>query len=461
VQERVACFAPEAKSKIWVGTFHAFGLEILRKYWIESKLAAKPKLLDPVEALFLLERALPDLKLEHYQNLSEPTRYLKDILGAISRAKDELVTAAYCALAEKMRAEAKTPEEVERAGKALEVAGVYEFYQSHLEREQLLDFGDLIFKAVSTLREHKSVRAELRERFTEILVDEYQDVNRASGLLLKELAGDGQRLWAVGDARQAIYRWRGASTANMRLFASDFPGAHILSLEVNYRSQPPILKTFSTLAPAMKAARTPGVPEQWRAHRAHADGEVVFEITESREAEAAFLATEILKQSERGIPFSQQAVICRSHSNLAHFARALERVGIPLLYLGDIFERPEGRDLLSLIELSCEGRGRALLRVGRFPEYQIPFKDIRKRPFPEQSRWPPAHRRFPTQANVASLCWLRILKTCAKAVPPGSFFHSISSSEAITCEGSCGMRLSRARNAGWRSTSFYSSHTIS
>lgn len=78
VQERVARFAPEAKSRIWAGTFHAFGLEILRKYWIEAKLAAKPSLLDPVDALFLLERALPELKLEHYQNLSEPTRYLKD-----------------------------------------------------------------------------------------------------------------------------------------------------------------------------------------------------------------------------------------------------------------------------------------------------------------------------------------------------------------------------------------------
>lgn len=379
VQERVARFAPEAKSKIWAGTFHAFGLEMLRKYWIEAKLTAKPKLLDPVDALFLLERALPELKLEHYQNLSEPTRYLKDILGAISRAKDELVTAdEYRRLAEKMCAEAKTPEEIERAAKALEVARVYEFYQNHLEREQLLDFGDLIFKAVRLLREHKSVRAELRARFTEILVDEYQDVNRASGLLLGELAGDGRGLWAVGDARQAIYRWRGASPANMRLFAEDFPGAQILSLEVNYRSRPPILKTFSTLAPLMKAAREQGAPAHWHAHRAHAGGEVVFEITESRETEAEFLAAEIIKQRQRGIPLSEQAIICRSHNNLAHFAKTLERVGIPLLYLGDIFERPEGRDLLSLIELSCEGRGRALLRVGRFPEYQIPFKDIRK-----------------------------------------------------------------------------------
>jgi len=379
LQERVAHFAPEAKSGVWTGTFHAFGLEILRKYWAQAGLPPKPKLLDPIDALFMLERALPELRLDHYQNLSEPTRYLKDILAAISRAKDELASPAdYCEKAERMRAGAQTPEEVERAERALEVGRIYDFYQDYLERERLLDFGDLIFKAVRLLRENQSVRAEVRMRHREILVDEYQDVNRASGLLLREVCGDGRGLWAVGDIRQSVYRWRGASTANMRLFEKDFPGAKFYSLKINYRSQPAILKTFSALAPQMKAVRQPGVHVEWAAHRPDQGCQVIFEITESRETEAEFLAAEVRKQQRRGIPLSRQAVICRSHNNLAHFAMALENAGVPILYLGDIFERHEGRDLLSLMELSCEGRGRALLRVGRFPEYKIPFKDIRK-----------------------------------------------------------------------------------
>lgn len=376
MRSRVAQAAPDAASQIWIGTFHAFGLEILRKFGERLGLPPTPGVLDPVEGLFLLERSLPELGLHHYQNLYEPTTYLKNILSAISRAKDELVGPdRYTALAERMLADATTGETKVAAEKALEVARVYAFYQEHLEDEGLLDFGDLIARSVELLREHTDVRDFLRETYTHVLVDEYQDVNRASGLLLKEIAGDGRGLWVVGDVRQAIYRFRGASPGNMRRFREDFPDVAMRALDRNYRSGPEILDVFTELAPDMRAAR--GIPfTAWRAERARHNGKVLMEIAENGTSEIQGLAREMKRQRHDGIAYSDQAVLCRSHTNLARIAAGLEREGVPILYLGDLFERPEVRDLLSLLALACEGDGRGLVRVARFEEYKISLADV-------------------------------------------------------------------------------------
>ncbi|MCC6630137.1 MAG: UvrD-helicase domain-containing protein [Chloroflexi bacterium] len=378
MRARVARTEPEAAPRIWMGTFHAFGLELLRKYGARLGLPPRPDVLDPADAVALLERALPELGLDHYQNLYEPTTYLRDILSAISRAKDELVGPdEYAALAERMRADATDATQVEAAEKALEVARVYARYQALLDREHRLDFGDLIAKAVRLLRAHPDVRDEVRRSYRHVLVDEYQDVNRASGLLLRELAGAGAGLWVVGDARQAIYRFRGAAPANMRLFPQDFPGASVKVLGRNYRSQPMIVDVFAGLAPAMRAARG-GVPfTPWQPHRPDDGGRVLMEIADDLAAEGDGLAREIERQRAAGIPYREQAVLCRSHSYLGKIAAQLERAGVPMLYLGDLFERPEVRDLLAVLALACEGDGHGLMRVARFPEYQIPLADVR------------------------------------------------------------------------------------
>ncbi len=376
MRSRIARVAPDAASRIWVGTFHAFGLEILRKFGSYLGLPPKPAVVDPVEGLFLLERSLPELGLRHYQNLYEPTTHLSDILSAISRAKDEVVgPGEYAMLAEQMLAGATTEKETQAAEKALEVARVYAFYQEHLEAKGMLDFGDLIVRSVFLLRQHTEVRHLLRSTYEHILVDEYQDVNRASGLLLKELAGGGEGLWAVGDVRQAIYRFRGASPSNVRLFLEDFPDAAVHALEHNYRSVPAVLDVFAELAPDMRAARGAAfVP--WRAERQQ-DGEVLMEVAEDGVSEIKGLAREMKRQRGLGVAYADQAVLCRSHTNLARIATGLEREGVPVMYLGDLFERPEVRDLLALLALACEGDGRGLLRVARFAEYGVPLADVR------------------------------------------------------------------------------------
>jgi len=391
MRERVARVAPEAAPSIWMGTFHAFGLELLRKYGDRIGLPADPVILDPTDAIALLERLLPTLQLHHYRYLPEPTRHLRDLLGAISRAKDELAgPEQYLTLAQAMRNEAVNVDEVEAAEKALEVARVYSIYQAELDAAQQLDFSDLIWKSVRLLQSHPDVYMLTQQTYQHVLVDEYQDVNRASGVLLKELVGAGEDLWAVGDTRQSIYRFRGAAPRNVRNFEIDFPGAHVISLERNYRSQPNIVAAFAALAPRMQAsAGRPFTP--WDADRASEGGTVYLEVAANLEAEAQGLAAEIGRQRANGISYRNQAVLCRSHTSLARLATQLEKSGIPVLYLGDIFERPEVRDLLALVSLACEPNGQGLLRVAGFPEYAVPQADIlallrlardRRMPFP-------------------------------------------------------------------------------
>ena len=377
MRERVGRSMPEAAERIWAGTFHAFGLELLRKHGGLLGLPPRLDVLDPVDGLLVLERALPTLGLDWYQNLYEPTMHLRSILGAISRAKDELVGPdRYQELAEGMLAVAQGDAGVEAAEKALEVARVYAHYQRHLEDNHLLDFGDLIAKSVVLLREHEPARTDVRRTYRHVLVDEYQDVNRASGILLREIAGDGAHLWVVGDSRQSIYRFRGASPSNIRRFAEDFPGAFRRPLSTNYRSRPEIVRIFEAFAPRMHAAA--GRPfEGWHAHRSSRGGTITVGVAEDLDGEVDGIAAQINRLQREGVPLRKQAVLCRSHTTLARIAARLEGNDVRVLYLGDLFERPEIRDLLSLLGLACEGDGRALLRVARFPEYQIPLADVR------------------------------------------------------------------------------------
>lgn len=377
MRTRVAAAAPSEAPLIWMGTFHAFGLELLRKYGTKLGLPEKPTVIDPVDSLFLMEKSLPELGLDHYQNLYDPALFLRDILNAVSRAKDELAGPSdYLSRAEEMRKRASTVEEVEAAEKALEVARVYSFYRDYLDRNHLLDFGDLIFKSVILLREHPDVRSDVQNKYQHVLVDEYQDVNTASRLLLRELAGSGEGLWVVGDARQAIYRFRGAAPVNMRLFTTDFPGANKFSLEVNYRSQKKIVNTFSDFATKMSISCDSDFV-RWEPHRGDAGGSVWLEIAEDEVAEAEGLAREIERRKAADIHYRDQAVLCRSHTVLTRVSAILEKAGIPVLYLGNLFERPEIRDLLSLVSLACKPDGRGLLRVARFDEYGIPLSDVR------------------------------------------------------------------------------------
>ena len=385
MRERIAKIDETTAAQAHIMTFHAFGLEILRAFWVEAELDPKSKLLDKIDALLHLEKNLKVLGLDHYQNLHEPTQNLAAILGAVSRAKDELCSPdEYQKLGEKMLEEAVSADKEElklKAEKVLETAKVYHFYEKYLRDEKLIDFGDLVYRAVKLLQENEMVKREVCSRYEAILVDEFQDVNRACGILLKEIAGEGKGLWAVGDLRQSIYRWRGASPANIELFEIDFPDSETISLEMNYRSRTEIVELFASFAGTMKTA-SDNAFNTWESKRGAAGAENIqsirLEIADSLESEAANLAAQIEVYQKQGWKYKDCAVICRTHAQLNKFAKILSEKGVPIFYLGELFERDEVRDLLALLDLKVSAGGHSLIRVASFPEYKIPLSDSRK-----------------------------------------------------------------------------------
>ncbi|MDP2780403.1 UvrD-helicase domain-containing protein, partial [Devosia sp.] len=256
LSERLSSALPEAAPKLWVGTFHAFGLDLVRRHHDRLGLSSKPALFDRSDAIELLEEILPTLPLIYYRNLWDPAMVLRDVVAAISRAKDEMADPArYRALALAMRDAAGADEDRQvAAAKCLEIADIYDLYEDAKSRHGGVDFGDLIMLPAKLLETDAAIRTAVQLRHRHVLVDEYQDVNRASARLLKAVVGDGERLWVVGDSRQSIYRFRGASSANMARFSTDYPGAVVDQLGVNYRSTEQVVHAFAAVAPHMGAS---------------------------------------------------------------------------------------------------------------------------------------------------------------------------------------------------------------
>jgi superfamily I DNA/RNA helicase len=160
IAERNALARPEAAAEMWTRTFHAFGLDLIRRYYDLLKLPANVQLVDTAQAIELLEDRLPLLDLEHYHDLRNPAEKLKKILAAISRAKDELVEPAeFSRRAIDARRAAVGPEQVEAAAKACEAAKVYELYTEALRNAGAVDFGDLVMLPALLLMGEDAVRA--------------------------------------------------------------------------------------------------------------------------------------------------------------------------------------------------------------------------------------------------------------------------------------------------------------
>lgn len=375
--ERIAASDPVAAAAMWIGTFHAFGLDIIRRFHDRLALPADPRLIDRTEAIELLEDEFPRLDLKHYRNLWDPALDLSDMLSAISRAKDEVVDAAgYRSLAQSMALRAGTDQDAKvRAQKCLEVATLFETYEQLLSGHQLLDFGDLVALPVRLVEGSAEVRDALRARHEHVLVDEYQDVNRASVRLLKAIVGDGRNLWVVGDARQSIYRFRGASATNIARFAIDFPGAQAAQLGINYRSDERIVDVFTEFARGMQASAG-ALPLNLKADRGTKGERIELRVTELADDEISALAASIAALHNQGIAYGAQAVLCASNARLNVIAEGLEARGIPALHLGSLFERPEIKDLLALLSLVTDPRAAAMVRVAAMARYQMPLQDV-------------------------------------------------------------------------------------
>jgi DNA helicase-2/ATP-dependent DNA helicase PcrA len=360
-----------------VSTFHAYCADLLRQYGTLVGLRSDFALIDEAEGYFLLRRQSNALRLHHYLKLQSPAYYFPDMLKAISRARDELITPdEYLKLAERMLTEAGNDEDRLKAEQALEIAHVYARYQSALEQRGDTDFGGLLMLAVRLFHKHPEVIQEQQLRYSHILVDEFQDVNRASGIVLRELAGASRRVWVVGDANQAIYGFRGASPANIRQFEQDYPGATVLPLARNYRSLPDLV----TLAESFRCTHLePG--EQTGKNQAArptqlTDSYVTLAQASDDVSEIAGLVADIRYKHVQGYLYSDMIVLCRTRAQAQKITRALAAEQLPVIERAGVLEQEHSKDLLAIPLLLSNESGMGLLRAARQPDHPLSQADI-------------------------------------------------------------------------------------
>ena len=336
MKERVGQLVGPEAERMWVATFHSVCVRILRQQaQLVPGLNTNFTIYDSDDSRRLLGMIAKDLNLD----LKKFTP--RTLANGISNLKNELVGP------ERALADA------ERTHNPFEttVAKVYAEYQRRLRQSNALDFDDLIGEVVRIFKEHPQVTDYYRRRFRHVLVDEYQDTNHAQYELILTLVGDGPdapELAVVGDSDQSIYAFRGATIRNIEEFERDYPNATTIMLEQNYRSTQNILGAANAVI-AQNEGRRP--KKLWTDQ---GSGEkIVGYVADNEHDEARFIASEIDTLADRGVPYSDMAVMYRTNNA----SRALEdifiRSGIPYKVVGGtrFYERREIRDIVAYLKV--------------------------------------------------------------------------------------------------------------
>ncbi len=329
MRERLNALLPGSTRGMWVCTFHAMCVRILRED--ADKLGYKPNftIYDDDDSKRLVKQIMSDLEIE-------PKQYpLNGIRSRISSAKNALVDA------DEFQAAANTP--------PLQAAArVYRELTARLERANAMDFDDLLVNAHKLLREHPEVLKKYHDRFVQISVDEYQDTNHVQYEITNMLAASQRNLMVVGDDDQSIYSWRGADIQNILDFEKDYPDAKVVKLEENYRSYGHILNAANAVV-ANNSRR-----KAKRLFTSRGDGELVsaYQASDERD-EGRWIGAQIEKLHNAGTSYDDVAVFYRTNAQSRILEDMLLRAGVPYKIVGGtrFFDRAEIRDVTAYLKL--------------------------------------------------------------------------------------------------------------
>ncbi len=315
--------------RMWVTTFHKTCVRILRKELPRLGYKSAFTIYDAQDSQRLIAQLAKDL------NVDDKRLSPRAIQTAISAAKDELI-------------DFETYKSRATAWPEVQIAEVYEAYEDRLFKANALDFDDLIGKAVTVLQLFDGVLEHYQRRFSHLMVDEYQDTNRAQYHLVELLSGAHRNVMVVGDPQQGVYSFRGATIQNILDFESDHPDARVIVLDRNYRSTQTILDAANAVISVGAVARR---AELWTDRgigrpviRYHADDE---------HDEAAFVAEEAEKLRGEGASFDDIAVFYRTNAQSRVLEDVFIRVGLPYRVIGGVrfYERKEIKDVLAYARL--------------------------------------------------------------------------------------------------------------
>jgi DNA helicase-2/ATP-dependent DNA helicase PcrA len=387
---------------VHAATFHDYCLDLLHSVHRDFGV------LDEQDLWIYLRRRIRELRLEHFVRAANVGQFLSDLLRFMDRCHDELVSPEqYSEYVDRLeRGEVPIPrvakssavlDESEVLGRCREIARVFSTVERWLEEENLGTFSHMIVRAHALLHNDEKVLAEARARARFVLADEFQDANFAQIKILARLAGSDRNIFAVGDPDQAIYRFRGASSAAFHLFQRHFPGTGLVILEKNRRSTTPILRSaFALIAknPPVFAGRGDGAAVYRRAPLQSAREEeaatagnplpsprVAVVVLTGKDAEGPDVVSFIRDEQKRSkCKWSDFGVLYRQHSHRDDVVHDLAEAGIPfVIERMDVFDTPEARDLLACVRAVVSlGDDVSLFRVAALMRFRVNPEQLRQ-----------------------------------------------------------------------------------
>jgi DNA helicase-2/ATP-dependent DNA helicase PcrA len=327
MKERVGQLVGGMIRTMWVSTFHSACVRVLRREASRLGYRSGFTIYDDADSLRLLRMVIKDLDLDTKRF---PEKAMKSV---ISNAKNELID--YESFADQ--------------GDGFyheQVADVYRLYQQRLVEGSAMDFDDLLMVTVELFAAFPDVLAEYQRRFRYLLVDEYQDTNRAQYMLVKQLTASHRNLCVVGDSDQSIYKFRGADIRNIRDFEKDYPDARVIVLDQNYRSTETILEAANSVI----ANNTRRTPKHLWSDRGRGVPITRFEAEDEHD-EAGFVVDEVERLQEAGFNLSDVAVFYRTNAMSRVIEDVFVRRGIPYTVVGSVkfYDRKEIKDAVAYL----------------------------------------------------------------------------------------------------------------
>ncbi|MGX9799701.1 DNA helicase PcrA [Pediococcus acidilactici] len=368
MRERVANLLGDVASEIWVSTFHALCVRILRRDIEQIGYNRAFSIADPSEQRTLIKHVLADLNYD--PKVYDP----RSVLGKISNAKNDLMTPA------DYQENASNPHD-EAIGK------IYDEYQRRLKANQALDFDDLIMQTIRLFEQSPETLQFYQNKFHYIHVDEYQDTNQAQYQLVTMLAKGFRNLCVVGDSDQSIYGWRGADMQNILNFESDYPDAHTVMLEQNYRSTQNILNVANDVI-ANNVERKP--KQLWTDNAEGA--KISYYRGQTGNDEVHFIVQQIRKQiEENNFDYGDFAILYRTNAQSRLIEDTFVKANIPYTMVGGhkFYDRKEIRDVLSYLTLIAnEEDSMSFERVINEPKRGIGATSMAKlQAFADENSW--------------------------------------------------------------------------
>ena len=327
MRERVGALIGGVARSMWVSTFHSACVRILRREATRLGYRSGFSIYDEADSLRLLRMVIKDLDLDSKRF---PEKAMKSV---ISKAKSELVD--YESFADQ--------------GDGFfheQVADIYRLYQQRLVEASAMDFDDLLMVTVELFAAFPAVLEHYQQRFRYVLVDEYQDTNRAQYMLVKQLTAAHRNLCVVGDSDQSIYKFRGADIRNIRDFEKDYPDARVVVLDQNYRSTETILDAANSII----SNNTKRTPKHLWSDKGQGVPITRFEAEDEHD-EAGFVVDEIERLQGEGFNLADMAVFYRTNAMSRVIEDVFVRRGIPYTVVGSVkfYDRKEIKDVVAYL----------------------------------------------------------------------------------------------------------------